>query len=99
MTQPVHCEIAVIGAGVVGVASALWLRRQGYRVLLLEREAIAAGGVLWQRRHPGPLWRDADCPAFVAESDSVAAVFEGFALRHQLGAPAATDALVAALSQ
>lgn len=43
MTQPVHCEIAVIGAGVVGVASALWLRRQGYRVLLLEREAIAAG--------------------------------------------------------
>ncbi|MCU1761012.1 FAD-dependent oxidoreductase [Pseudomonas sp. 14P_8.1_Bac3] len=43
MTQSVHCEIAVIGAGVVGVATALWLRRQGYRVLLLEREAIAAG--------------------------------------------------------
>jgi D-amino-acid dehydrogenase len=43
MTQPVHCEIAVIGAGVVGVATALWLRRQGYQVLLLEREAIAAG--------------------------------------------------------
>lgn len=43
MTQPVHCEIAVIGAGVVGVATALWLRRQGYRVLLLERDAIASG--------------------------------------------------------
>ncbi|NUT87689.1 FAD-binding oxidoreductase [Pseudomonas corrugata] len=43
MTQPVHCEIAVIGAGVVGVATALWLRRQGYQVLLLEREAVASG--------------------------------------------------------
>jgi len=43
MTQPVHCEIAVIGAGVVGVATALWLRRQGYQVLLLERDAIACG--------------------------------------------------------
>jgi len=43
MTQPVHCEIAVIGAGVVGVATALWLRRQGYQVLLLERDAIASG--------------------------------------------------------
>jgi len=43
MTQPVHCEIAVIGAGVVGVATALWLRRQGYQVALLEREAIASG--------------------------------------------------------
>lgn len=43
MTQPVHCEIAVIGAGVVGVATALWLRRQGYQVTLLEREAIASG--------------------------------------------------------
>ena len=43
MTQPVHCEIAVIGAGVVGVATALWLRRQGYQVVLLERDAIASG--------------------------------------------------------
>jgi D-amino-acid dehydrogenase len=43
MTQPVHCEIAVIGAGVVGVATALWLRRQGYQVALLERDAIASG--------------------------------------------------------
>lgn len=43
MTQPIHCEIAVIGAGVVGVATALWLRRQGYRVVVLERDGIAAG--------------------------------------------------------
>ncbi|MDU9390023.1 FAD-binding oxidoreductase [Pseudomonas sp. zfem002] len=43
MTSPVHCEIAVIGAGVVGVATARWLRRQGYDVLLLERDGIAAG--------------------------------------------------------
>ncbi|QEY63236.1 FAD-binding oxidoreductase [Metapseudomonas lalkuanensis] len=43
MTQPIHCEVAVIGAGVVGVATALWLRRQGYQVLLLEREGVASG--------------------------------------------------------
>lgn len=36
-------EVAVIGAGVVGVSCALWLRRLGHEVLLLERDAIAAG--------------------------------------------------------
>jgi D-amino-acid dehydrogenase len=36
-------EVAVIGAGVVGVSCALWLRRQGHEVQLLEREAIATG--------------------------------------------------------
>jgi D-amino-acid dehydrogenase len=36
-------SIAVIGAGVIGAASALALRRDGHNVILLEREAPAAG--------------------------------------------------------
>ncbi len=43
MKMPERCEVAVIGAGAVGVATALWLRRQGYHVVLLERDAVAAG--------------------------------------------------------
>lgn len=36
-------EIAVIGGGVVGVATALRLQLEGYRVLLIERAHVAAG--------------------------------------------------------
>lgn len=36
-------EVAVIGAGAVGVACALWLRRAGHEVTLIERETIASG--------------------------------------------------------
>lgn len=43
MTQSIKGDVAVIGAGVVGVSTALWLRRQGYEVLLIERDAIASG--------------------------------------------------------
>lgn len=43
MKLPERCEVAVVGAGAVGVATALWLRRQGYQVIVLERDAVAAG--------------------------------------------------------
>ncbi|RYF38537.1 MAG: FAD-binding oxidoreductase, partial [Cytophagaceae bacterium] len=43
MTQTIKSDVAVIGAGVVGVSTALWLRRQGYNVLLIERDSIASG--------------------------------------------------------
>ncbi|MFV0472793.1 MAG: NAD(P)/FAD-dependent oxidoreductase [Pikeienuella sp.] len=36
-------HVAVIGAGVVGVAAAIWLRRAGARVTLIDREGPAAG--------------------------------------------------------
>lgn len=36
-------QIAVIGAGVVGVCCALWLRRQGHEVVVLERESSVGG--------------------------------------------------------
>lgn len=35
--------IAVIGAGIVGVSAALWLQRDGHRVVLIDREGPAAG--------------------------------------------------------
>ncbi len=36
-------KIAVIGAGMVGVATAIWLQRAGHQVTLIDREGIAAG--------------------------------------------------------
>ncbi|MEM1384947.1 MAG: FAD-binding oxidoreductase [Pseudomonadota bacterium] len=36
-------HIAVIGAGIVGVATAIWLQRDGHRVTLIDREGPAAG--------------------------------------------------------
>lgn len=35
--------IAVIGAGIVGVATAIWLQRDGHKVILIDREGPAAG--------------------------------------------------------
>ncbi len=36
-------RIAVIGAGIVGVSTALWLQRDGHDVVLIDREGPAAG--------------------------------------------------------
>lgn len=36
-------KIAVIGAGIVGVSTAIWLRRDGFDVTLIDREGPAAG--------------------------------------------------------
>ncbi|MBM2575593.1 FAD-dependent oxidoreductase [Jannaschia sp. Os4] len=36
-------KVVVIGAGIVGVASALWARRDGHEVVLVDREGPAAG--------------------------------------------------------
>lgn len=38
---PKHHEIVIIGGGAIGVACALWLRRDGHQVVLLEPEDIA----------------------------------------------------------
>ncbi len=35
--------VAVIGAGIVGVATAIWLQRDGHNVILVDREGPAAG--------------------------------------------------------
>ncbi len=36
-------KIAIIGAGIVGVSTAIWLQRDGFDVVLLDREGPAAG--------------------------------------------------------
>jgi D-amino-acid dehydrogenase len=35
--------IAIIGAGIVGVSTAIWLQRDGHKVILIDREGPAAG--------------------------------------------------------
>ncbi|MGF1526423.1 MAG: NAD(P)/FAD-dependent oxidoreductase [Candidatus Competibacterales bacterium] len=35
--------VAVIGAGIVGVSTAIWLQRDGHKVVLIDREGPAAG--------------------------------------------------------
>ncbi|MGB1390596.1 MAG: NAD(P)/FAD-dependent oxidoreductase [Paracoccaceae bacterium] len=42
MTEP-QKTIAIIGAGIVGVSTAIWLQREGHRVILIDREGPAAG--------------------------------------------------------
>jgi D-amino-acid dehydrogenase len=36
-------KIAIIGAGIVGVSTAIWLQRDGHEVVLIDREGPAAG--------------------------------------------------------
>lgn len=36
-------SVVVLGAGIVGVSTALWLQRAGYRVVLVDRQGPAAG--------------------------------------------------------
>src|SRR2546426_12055285 len=36
-------EVIVVGAGVMGCGTAYWLSKAGYKVLVLEQEAIACG--------------------------------------------------------
>ncbi|MBJ9978237.1 FAD-binding oxidoreductase [Pseudomonas sp. S75] len=43
MNEPLHTDIAVVGAGIVGVACALQLARQGRRVTLIDRQAPGMG--------------------------------------------------------
>lgn len=40
---PRHADLVVLGAGLLGLASAYWLARAGYRPLILERDIPAAG--------------------------------------------------------
>jgi len=36
-------DVVVVGAGVMGCSAAYWLSKEGYKVLTLEKEAVAAG--------------------------------------------------------
>lgn len=43
MNVPTEKHIGVVGAGIVGVSTAIWLARDGHRVTLIDREGPAAG--------------------------------------------------------
>ena len=47
MTEPLRCDVAIVGGGIVGASAALFLRRFGLSVVLLERGlcGAAASGV------------------------------------------------------
>lgn len=42
MAEPTK-TVAIVGAGIVGVSTALWLQREGHKVILIDREGPAAG--------------------------------------------------------
>lgn len=46
MTQPLHAnaQIAIVGAGIIGVSAAFVLAERGYRVTLFDRDAPASSG-------------------------------------------------------
>lgn len=43
MSEPIQADAVVIGAGIIGVMAAFYLRAEGRSVLLVERQAVAAG--------------------------------------------------------
>jgi sarcosine oxidase subunit beta len=62
MTERIQAEVAIIGGGIVGAAAALFLRRMGLSVALLERDLCGSrssgvnyGGVRRQGRPPSQL--------------------------------------------
>ena len=42
----IQCDVLVIGGGAAGVATAVTARRQGLRVVLLERYGFCGGGAV-----------------------------------------------------
>jgi len=62
MTERIEADVAIIGGGIAGCSAALFLRRAGLSVVLLEKGACGAqasgvnfGGVRQQGRHPAEL--------------------------------------------
>ncbi len=99
---PLAIDVAVVGAGASGAATAWHLARRGLRVALLERRSA---GVVWREAGPA-LWTDAGLPTRLAAEATVlwrqVEQATGAALLHvsggvrQVRADQATAALTAA---
>ncbi|MGP4044609.1 NAD(P)/FAD-dependent oxidoreductase [Streptomyces sp. 2A115] len=61
MTKPLTCDVVIVGAGMVGAASALYAARAGLDVILVDRGPVAGGttgagegNLLVSDKEPGP---------------------------------------------
>lgn len=86
-----HYDLAVVGAGILGLAHALAAARQGFRVVVIDREARAIGAsirnfgfVTVSGQSAGPTWRRAlrsrDVWAEVAPQAGIPVLHRGTAL-------------------
>ncbi|HEX2205123.1 MAG TPA: FAD-dependent oxidoreductase, partial [Longimicrobium sp.] len=75
MSDGAPWELAVVGAGVVGVSAAYLAARSGARVLLLDQAAVGAGATRWSAALDVP-W--APEPAKRALADESAALWKAF---------------------
>lgn len=89
-------RVAVVGAGVSGLAAAWRLHREGAAVVVLE-QAPRTGGVLWRRAVPGGppgLVVDVGAEAMLARRPEALALAEEVGLGGELVEPATTRAAV-----
>src|SRR5438445_9360609 len=52
MSRPVDFDVVIVGAGPAGTAAAIWSRRAGLRVAILERSTVP-GFKVGEALHPG----------------------------------------------
>lgn len=89
-------RVAVVGAGISGLAAAWRLHREGASVVVLE-QASRTGGVLWRRALPGGpagLVVDVGAEAMLARRPEAVALAEEVGLGDDLVEPATTRAAV-----
>lgn len=91
----VSADVVVIGAGIIGCASAYFLARDGYRVILVERGEVASGTA--SASGGWVIIQDKDTPAAVALARASRKLYDslqeelGFALHPTGGLIVATD--------
>jgi D-amino-acid dehydrogenase len=81
--------VTVIGAGIVGVASALWLQRTGFQVTIVEAGGIGEGASFGNAGNISPgavvpylipgIWREA--PGWLLDPEGPLAVRPGYFLK------------------
>jgi D-amino-acid dehydrogenase len=86
MSQP---TVSVVGAGIVGVASGLWLQRAGFKVTLIDAGAVGEGASFGNAGNISPgavvpylipgIWREA--PAWLLDPEGPLAVRPGYFLK------------------
>ena len=86
MSQP---TVSVIGAGIVGVASSLWLQRAGFKVTLIDAGAVGEGASFGNAGNVSPgavvpylipgIWREA--PGWLLDREGPLAVRPGYFLK------------------